>query len=63
MIIIFDVGTVWQSLALSRRLELWDVPLFLLANPAWTEESEPDKIIHFYSPHPVTRVSRTWTEF
>ena len=49
-IIIFDIGTLWQSLALSRRLELWDVPLFLLANPAWTEESEPDKIIHLYSP-------------
>ena len=49
-IIIFDIGTLWQSLALSRRLELWDVPLFLLANPAWTEESEPDKSIHLYSP-------------
>ena len=41
---------MWQSLALSRRLELWDVLLFLLANPAWTEESEPDKFIHLYSP-------------
>ena len=41
---------MWQSLALSRRLELWDVLLFLLANPAWTEGSEPDKFIHLYSP-------------
>ena len=41
---------MWQSLALSRRLELWDVLLFLLANPAWTEESEPDKLIHLHSP-------------
>ena len=51
LIIIFNMGYVWQNVALSRRLELWDVPLFLLANPAWTEESEPDKLIHLYSPH------------
>ena len=51
MIIIFNMGYVWQNVALSRRPELWGAPLFLLANPAWTEESEPDKLIHLYSPN------------